>query len=256
MEYQDKKSNRYHTLNQGANLEARLQNNNGANVLDFQHLIDGALPKLKRYIVRRLNMAHATGAIYSMELSAREIMDSVYLELFERLKGNPQKPGETETFLYRVADEVLEKELNEKAYEKEIFVNVNHLLDKEILDMEEKFTIDAEGELVMIDELDDVSYQPKLYGLNSILPEDPDAITDIERTLEEYDKKFIHQEIRKQLLKQPEKERTIFDLFWLEEMDLDQIAKIRKISIPETEDILKRITKSIKEGLERRFKNQ
>ena len=87
--------------------------------------------------------------------------------------------------------------------------------------MEEKFTIDAEGEFVMIDELDDLSSSNKLYGLSWVYLTDEDAYLSMENALQEYDKKFVHQEIRRQLMKLPETERTVFDLFWLEEMDLD-----------------------------------
>lgn len=221
---------------------------------EFRALLKRNLPDLQSYIARRLNMAHATGALSRQALSVKEILDTVYLELFERFKDRPGETGGIETFIYKVVDEILERELDEIEYERKYFIDLHQLESREWKDLEEKFTVDADGELVMADELDDVSYDRKMYGLASVALEDSDAFSEIETPLQEYDKKFIHQEIRKQLMKLPEKERTVFDLFWLEEMDLDQIASIRNLSVPETEELLKKVTLDVKQGLEEKFK--
>lgn len=223
-----------------------------SDLAEFRSLLNRSLPTLQQYIVRRLNMAHATGALSRLELNAEEILDILYIELFERYRERIADMN-LETFIYRIVDEILEKQLDEKSYEKEHFVNLHQLENRELRDLEEKFTIDAEGEFVMIDELDDLSSSNKLYGLSWVYLTDEDAYLSMENALQEYDKKFVHQEIRRQLMKLPETERTVFDLFWLEEMDLDQIAGIRNLSVSDIEHILKKVTLTVKEGLEQKF---
>ncbi|MEX2513044.1 MAG: hypothetical protein WD398_09070 [Cyclobacteriaceae bacterium] len=219
-------------------------------------LIKRFLPKIQEYIVRRLNMAYATGALSKGDIPATEIVNMVYLEMMERSGTIPLIPKKLEIALFKVADETLAKALEEIRFEKEHFLTLHRFENREILEMEEKFTIDADGDLIMIEELDEVSYQSKQYDPEAVFLMDEEAPMEIENILRQYDKVFIQQIIRKLLVNLAERERTVFDLFWLEGMDLDQIATIRRIPEDEVASLLKKVTLCIKEGLERRLKSR
>jgi len=222
------------------------------NFSEFKSLLTDLLPELHRYIVRRLNIAHATGLIHTKVLNPQEIIDAAYIELYERFSDKPESAEFLRTWAYRIADETLDRELNEVAYEEERLVDVDNIEQMELSELEEKYSIDADGELVMMDELDDISYNPELYESHLIL-EDVSPLQSIDDMIEANDKQIVHAEIRKLLIMLPEQERSIFDLYWLGGLEMEQIADIKNISTARAEEILKMVTRKVKEKLEIRF---
>jgi RNA polymerase sigma factor (sigma-70 family) len=214
----------------------------------FKSSINRILPDLSNYIARRLNIAHSTGLIDKRGVSPEEIIDMVYLKLYDNYDLFRGSFSDLETWTYQAVDEVLEDQLNEKAFERENLVYLQKLEDLELSGLEEKFTADAEGELIMIEDFDDVSYTRKLYDPVEFL-EDRETLKSIESILSEFDKVQLHKEIQKYLLTLPEEERTIFDLFWIVGLPMNQIARIRNISIAETEEALKRAGAHIRKKL-------
>jgi DNA-directed RNA polymerase specialized sigma subunit len=62
----------------------------------------------------------------------------------------------------------------------------------------------------------------------------------------------MHDEIQRYLIPLAEEERTIFDLFWIVGLSMKQIARIKKISVPQVENILKRVGAHIRKKLSNR----
>jgi hypothetical protein len=87
----------------------------------------------------------------------------VYIRLYEEYSN--QAPKNLETWVYQTADEVLEEQLKEEeAYEKEYLVELQKIEDHRIIRAGRNiYHVDAEGELIMDEDLDDVSYTQKLY---------------------------------------------------------------------------------------------
>lgn len=196
-------------------------------------------------------MAHATGALSKSDLPAEEILNEVYLQLFERVEPTVT-PDALTTWAYQVADHVLEEALHEKRFERKHRIHLDQLALQELASLDEVYTVDAEGTLVMADELDEAASIPRQYDLERIL-KDEAADQEMERALASYDRSLLHKAIRRELLQLPELERTVFDLFWLEELELSQVAEIRRLTTAETERILAKVTQQLKEKLERRL---
>ncbi len=224
-------------------------------IKEFRALIDNVLPDLYPYLVRRLNMAHATGALEKSDSNAGGILDAVYRRLMECFDLKPEHLRKLQTWCYRIADEVLEETLEEESFYKQRAMDLDLLEQMELSDLEEVFTIDAEGELIMIEDLDDISYHPaKSYDTLAIL-QDHSTIYEVEQALLRYDRDLLQMEIRRLLLQLPEVERTVFDLFWLEGMDIEQIAAIRDVSKQEITEMLKEVTLQVKHRLESKLKS-
>jgi RNA polymerase sigma factor (sigma-70 family) len=221
------------------------------NANKFKKLINKMLPALRTYIARRLNMAHSTGLINKYGISPEEVIDVVYLTLYDRVEQEQKHAADLETWVYQVVDEVLDAQLMEKIFESEHLIYLQKMEDLELSGLEEKYSVDAEGELIMDEELDDVSYQQKLYNPADFL-QDTDTLESIENQLSEYDKIKMHDEIQRYLIPLAEEERTIFDLFWIVGLSMKQIARIKKISVPQVENILKRVGAHIRKKLSNR----
>jgi RNA polymerase sigma factor (sigma-70 family) len=216
--------------------------------LRFRKLMNKMLPALRNYIARRLNLAHSTGLIDKYGIVPEEVIDVVYLTLFDRFGQEHKNTSGIETWVYRVVDEVFNKQLMEKSFENDHLIYLKHMEDLELSGLEEKYTADAEGELIMDEELDDVSYQQRMYNAADFL-KDTNTLESVESTLSEYDKIKLHDEIQRQLISVAEEDRTIFDLFWIVGLSMKQIANIRNITISEVEKTLKRVGAHIRKKL-------
>lgn len=214
----------------------------------FKYLINRILPSLRNYIARRLNMAHSTGLLNRHRIIPEEVIDMVYIRLYDEYTN--LVPKKLETWVYQTVDEVLEEQLREESYEKEYLVELQKIEDLELSGLEEKFTVDAEGELIMDEDLDDVSYTQKLYDPVEFI-EDNDTLEFIESSFSEFDKKRLHDEIQRQLISLPEDERSVFDLFWIVGLSMTQISRIRDIPVSRVEEILKKVGAHIRKRLTR-----
>ena len=196
-------------------------------------------------------MAHSTGLINKYGISLEEVIDVVYLTIFDRFEQGQKQAADLETWVYQIVDEVLDAQLMEKIFESEHLIYLQKMEDLELSGLEEKYSVDAEGELIMDEELDDVSYQQKLYNPADFI-QDTGTLESIETQLSEYDKIKLQDEIKRYLIPLAEEERTIFDLFWIVGLSMKQIARIKKTTVPEVENILKRVGAHIRKKLSTR----
>ncbi|GJM28815.1 MAG: hypothetical protein DHS20C17_14500 [Cyclobacteriaceae bacterium] len=233
----------------------KLEANANSTKLDldkFKSLVNSVLPDFYPYMVRRLNMAELTGALGRSQISANSILESVYQGLYQRFENKPEKLEKLKIWVYQIGELILEETLNEKIFEQNHLMGLSQLADLELSDLEATYTIDADGELVLLEELDDAIPLQK-FDLQSIL-EDNSTADQIEQALSSEDRKILQLEINKALVMIPEIERTVFDLYWLGEMEIEQIAEIRNLTVDETKRILERVTLQVKERLEYRLK--
>ena len=102
--------------------------------------------------------------------------------------------------------------------------------------MEEKFTADADGELIMQEDLDDISYENTKLG-NEIL--NNDALNELPADIE------IEPVVNEVLANVDENAKRAFELCWLHEMTAKEIAKSMRMQIEAVENIIDYISFSI-----------
>jgi RNA polymerase sigma factor (sigma-70 family) len=209
----------------------------------FEHIIKTNLPLLRNYIKRRLKFAKHKGLAGNAVMSADDLLSEVFLKAFELYGSRPDEKEAFVPWLYQLADEVLEKHVQETALESANTQSLSELEKADASSMEENFTADAEGDLVMLEELDDPSYQSKYYHAEELL----EGLVDDEtlKKVEQMDINQTHNIICNVLVSQPVLKRTIFDLYWLEGFSQDEISKIKKVSIAEVHDTLEELRKLI-----------
>ncbi len=213
----------------------------------FKTRLNHTFPDFYPYLVRRLNMAELTGALEKSNYNANSVLDSVYQGLCRRFENEPQKLEQLKVWVYQIGEMILEETLQEKIFEETHSMDLEKIKKKELSELEEVYTIDAEAELVLVEDLNHEVY-PQQYDPMAIL-EDDSTMEEIERALALEDRRILHQEIRKILIQLPENERTVFDLFWLGEFEIDQIAEVRNLPVTEVETTLKKVTLQVKESL-------
>ncbi len=142
------------------------QHKNQENKEAFLEMINEILPKLKQYIKHRINTYEAKGIFKKNFYSADGILSDVYLKIYDQF-DRIENENRLKTEMFKIADEILE---NYAMHEKNPAepVPVQQILKEELQIMNEDFTVNADGELILLEELDDISYKqdefkPKIF---------------------------------------------------------------------------------------------
>ncbi|GAB4384026.1 MAG: hypothetical protein Kow0075_16120 [Salibacteraceae bacterium] len=202
----------------------------------FDFLIKQLLPQLRKFVGRYLKYSTAR---LKNAFTIDDLMDEIYLALYERYAEQPRNKDEFTAWCYEVAREVVDDYIEQNASPTGE-VSIEELASKELRTLEEKFTADAEGDLIMYEELDDISYVNEMSAFQlskalQITPSEEIATPAVKRALAEYDPA----------------EKLAFELFWLHEMTMNEIARALKMQITEVEHTIDRITDTILTALKK-----
>ena len=124
----------------------------------FEHLNEN-LPDLKRFIKQKLHIAEKNGIIPKGFYAPEDIIDEVYQIIYEEFDPNWTE-NQIKTKIFQLAIEKLNQILKQESQKPEK-VDIDALIEQETRFLDEKITIDADGEFVLVDELDDISYHQK-----------------------------------------------------------------------------------------------
>ncbi len=217
----------------------------------FNALLLKALPGVKKYVQKRLYIALAKGQIDKNRYRTEEFTDQLFIEAYEHF-DEIENERELYPWLFKKADELLEDTLVEEEFDSYFFENIDIYARKEWDEMEEKFSTDGDGDLMMIEELDDISYPKNDYVLNPIFIEEEDN-----EIIKRLDRQLGAENIRRHaemvLFHLPAPVRTVYELHTEHQFDAAEIAKIRNRSIKEVENLLETARKGLRASFLNRY---
>ncbi len=222
----------------------------------FVQLLSRFLPELKRYVRRRLRMAEAAGLVPRAMYQPEELADEVWLRAWERYGQDPLAEQHFKVWIYRIAEEVLEQSLQEAQKERAAHaLSIEEWTARQVKEMEEIFSVDGDGDLVMLEELDDISYHLDEYDvevLDLVDVEEEELIRKIEEEADDentsIDRK-LRRRIKMALARLPMRDRSIFDLHVLQGFTVEEIAQIKQLEAAEVQDIIAAVRRRLKEAL-------
>ncbi len=215
---------------------------------EFNKVLAEFLPELKRLIRHKLRQWEVRGIIPKNEYTTDDVTDEVYLKLYDKYPDGLSGEGELKVNLYRLANEVLGS-LREKHSGKRI--SVEELLARETKELEEAYTADAEGELLLMDELEevDISYQPTIVRVNVVLLEES-QIGELVETFGLEEKEALSEKDRKVIGKAysdlPELAQSVIDHYVFVKLSKTEIADIHNISVEDVERIIGQVRSRLK----------
>lgn len=214
---------------------------------DFTDLFLEILPEMKRYVRRRLDAAvhkgHFPHSKYKPEDFTDQLMIDVYDEIYE-VKDKDDFYG----WLFKKTNQLLDNVIFEEEFEDRFFKNIDDYSKKEWDALTERFSVQADGDLVLKQELDDVSYHKSKYQLGHIFTDDSEK-TLVERLDKELTEEDIHHHIEMVLQNLPRAMETVFELFTEQSFTIAEIADIMGREIEEVEQLLKDARKGIYRSL-------
>ncbi|NPA43329.1 MAG: sigma-70 family RNA polymerase sigma factor [Chlorobi bacterium] len=127
------------------------------NRADFNELLTKFLPKLERYVRHRIRVMELEKKLPRNYYAPADVIADVYLKIYEKF-DEIHDERQLRTEMFKLADEIIQDYVNQHKYPPKS-VPYHDLLKEELKMLEEEFTADADGELVLIEELDDIEYK-------------------------------------------------------------------------------------------------
>ena len=137
--------------------ENTLQRQQEYSFKEFYSKAQNIAPDLPNYIASSLMAAENQGLIDRSYYDPNGVLDEVYITVFEnyRDEGND---GKLKNILYKISLARVEGLIRDEEYTPND-PSTTGILKEELDALSEKFTVDGEGEIIMQEELDDISYQ-------------------------------------------------------------------------------------------------
>ena len=210
----------------------------------FDLLMEKELPKVIQYIKSQLNAALKNKTLSDGMYKVEDITDQLYIEAFDNIENLTEK-NELHHWMFLKADELMADVIMEEDFNHMFFKNIDNYTEEEWKGMEEDYTSNGEGHLVMLEELDDISYSKHDYTLADVFIENNE-----ENFLNKLSANLTKQDIKRQietaLLMLPFQARTVFELSVNQQFDSEQISVIKKMTITEVEETLEKAKKLIR----------
>ena len=218
----------------------------------FNETLLSVLPEVKRYITRGLRLALAKGVISHNKYKPDDFFDQLFIEVFDNLEDVPSAAA-FHSWLFNRAEKLIEDMEVEEVYDAIFYDNVDEYSKAELAKLNEDFSTDGDGDLILLTDLDDISYRNHHHLLRNIFLDDAHedlmALTDTNRsgaTAEEH--------LEDLLFRMPSQMRSIFELAHEQGFSVEEIAAIKMQSVSEVEKLLDRardiLHLSLKERME------
>lgn len=209
------------------------------------------MPELKKYINGRLNAAIKKGNFSKNKFKADGFVNQLFIEIYDNI-DEVKEEKDFYLWLFKKTNELLEDTIIEEEFDDLFFKNIDKYSKPEWDAMEQEFSTDGDGDLLMIEELDDSSYNHNDYILNHEFIQD-----NIKALIEKIDKDLndnaINRHVKTVLHNLPLSMQTVFELSTQQHLNVEEIAQVRNSTVKEVENLLKDARKALEISLFNRF---
>ncbi len=195
----------------------------------FNSLIPIFLNGLKGYIKRRIISAKRAKIKALLNVDYKDIVNEAVLRSYAKFENEIENIRYLNIWLIQAADTVLNEILDNSKAEN---LSYEELVNKELGGLEEDFTVDGGGHIVMTEELDE--YED--LGIEEIILVSKGENDFVENL--DVSKSKLKDKIYDELIKLPLRYQSIYDLYFFEHLDFDEIAIIKDMKAIEIEAII------------------
>lgn len=227
-----------------------LANNNSDKKLDKKTL--SVVHLLYPYTKQRIRVGEMLGIFPRNMYKSNEIIDEVVLEIYENGLHKSRKTDELRLMMFQMLNDRMASLFKSEEWHKNA-ISTKYMLENELKQLEENFTIDADNDYIMNEDLDDISYHQKNKGSDG-LPYDKEkegikSFLGLDQ-LDNFDDNSNGNLLRRVYYKLPVNTSNIVDLYILGKLSYNEIAGILKMNISEVKEIVEIVRKTIKKQLE------
>lgn len=214
---------------------------------EFDKKVLSAIQHLHPYVKHRLYIGESTGILPKNMYFSNGIIDEGIVKVYENGFDIDADAMEVKLKLFEFVDKDLDELFKKEAFHKDT-VSTNKILEEELDRLKEDYTIDADLDLVLNTELNDISYQQD--NAEHIFVYD-DNYSEV---LNAFDVKDMSTIKSKNLLGSlyswlPTMAADIIDLYSFGKLTFEEIAKIKHIEVEKVEKIFDAVKKSFRSHL-------
>ncbi len=220
-----------------------------ANQLDKKVL--QIVPLLHPYVKQRIRVGEYLGFFPKNMYRSNEIIDDVIVNIYENNKQKENESDDLRILMFDIVNSKLRNLFEKEEWHKKA-ISTKFILEEELKQLEENFTVDGENELIMNEELDDISYHQNDME-TQVLPYDNEqegvmsflnlGNTNIFENIQNKDT------LKNIYYKLPLHTSNVVDLYILGKLNLQEIATILNINIAEVKQIVELVKNKFQKHL-------
>ena len=212
------------------------------------------IPEAKKYINGRLITAIKKGNFSKNKYKADDVIDQLFIEIYNHI-DEVKKEKDFYLWLFKKTNELLEDISLEEEFDDFFFKNTDTYSKAEWDEMEENYSTDGDGDLVMIEELDDISYNHNDYTLNHVFIEDDETefTKQLDESLHDDD---VNKHIKMVLHNLPLPMRNVFELATQQHLNLEEIAQVKNTTYNEDKKLFENTKKALQISLFNRYETK
>lgn len=205
---------------------------------------------LHPYVKQRLRVGENLGVLPRNMFKTNEIIDEAIVEIYEKSDQFDDNLDSLKLEMFACVRAKLSELMEKEDWHKDS-ISTKSLLDEELKQMEEEFTMDADSDLVMNEDLDDISYK---QGIRNGLPYDDEQqgvihLLDLKEG-ENNEGWENRRDIRKIYYQLPLIDSDLVDLYVLGKLGLNEIALLNDLSISEVKQKIDSVRETFKKQLD------
>ena len=215
---------------------------------DFEKKVLSASQHLHAYVKHRLYIAESTGILPKNMYTSNDLIDTSILKLYESGYNTDDESLAIKLKLFSYVDSELDTLFKNEDFHKDT-VSTSSILEEELDGLEEQFSVDADLDLIMHEDFDDISYAQSRKHKHLFVYTDSDNSLLEAFNLEDISLKNTPKVIGGFYSWVPTQIANIVDLYVFGKLNFEDISKIKHIEISRLERIFKAIQKSFRKNL-------
>lgn len=215
---------------------------------EFDKKVLSAVQHLKAYVKHRLYIAESTGVLPKNMYNSNDIIDESIAKYYSKGINIDLEEMAIKLQLFKIVDNDLNELLKKEAFHKNT-QSTSTILEEELDALEEKFTLDADLDYVMDEDLEDISYQQDNKHKHLFLYDDNNSSVISAFEMEDISLQHTKKLLGKFYTWLPMNVTNIVDLFVFGKLSFEEISKIKDIEIKRIERIFESVQKSFRKNL-------
>lgn len=215
---------------------------------EFDKKVLSAIKHLRAYTKHRLYIAESTGVLPRNMYSSSDIIDESIAKFYSKGINIDLEEMAIKLKLFKIVDNDLNELFKKEAFHKDT-QSTSTILKEELDSLEEKYTLDADLDYVMNEDLEDISYQQDNKHKHLFLYDDKNASIINALEMEDISSQHTKKLLSKFYTWLPMNVTDIVDLFVFGKLSFEDISKIKDIEIKRIERIFEGVRKSFRKNL-------
>lgn len=219
--------------------------------IEFDKKVLQIVLHIRPYVKHRLYTAESTGIVPRNMYKTDGIIDEAVISLFENYRDKAFSDQEVKLELFKIISNQLDELFASESFHQST-LSTSKILSHELEKLEENFEMDLDNDLLMPDELDDISYKQKNRMHSQVLY--LDAEQNIVKALDIKDERGDLSEEKRLVLNKiynwlPLETSNILDLFVFGKLTYEEIATVKGISTDEVKTTIRTVGKNFRKNL-------